>query len=42
VIRSNSIRGRYDEDIAALKDTSKMVTPPVAQVKVSPRPRANG
>ena len=34
IIRGNSIRGRYDEDIAALKDTSKMVTPPVAQVKV--------
>ena len=42
VIRSNSIAGRYDEDIAALKDTSKMVTEPVAQVKVSPRPQANG
>jgi glycosyltransferase involved in cell wall biosynthesis len=42
IIRGNSIRGRYDEDIAALKDTSKMVTPPVAQVKVSPRPQANG
>ena len=41
VIRGNSIAGRYDEDIAALKDTSKMVTPPVAQVKVSPRPQAN-
>jgi glycosyltransferase involved in cell wall biosynthesis len=42
IIRGNSIRGRYDEDIAALKDTSKMVTPPVKQVKVSPRPQANG
>jgi glycosyltransferase involved in cell wall biosynthesis len=42
IIRGNSIAGRYDEDIAALKDTSKMVTPPVAQVKVSPRPQANG
>src|SRR3984885_5036189 len=33
VIRTNSIAGRYDEDIARLKDTSAMVTPPV-QVKV--------
>ncbi len=28
-IRYNSLFGRYDEDIAALKDTSDMVTPPV-------------
>jgi len=28
-IRYNSIFGRYDEDIAAMKDTSKMVTPQV-------------
>jgi glycosyltransferase involved in cell wall biosynthesis len=28
-IRSNSLRGRYDEAIAAMKDTSTMVTPPV-------------
>lgn len=28
-IRTNSVRGRYDEAIAALKDTSKMVTAPV-------------
>jgi glycosyltransferase involved in cell wall biosynthesis len=43
-IRANSIAGRYDEAIAALKDTSTMVTPPVQQVKVSPspRPQANG
>jgi glycosyltransferase involved in cell wall biosynthesis len=41
-IRANSLAGRYDEDIAALKDTSQMVTPPVPQVKVSPRPQANG
>src|ERR1700678_979064 len=40
IIRGNSIRGRYDEDIAALKDTSKMVTPPVEQAKV--RPQAQG
>jgi glycosyltransferase involved in cell wall biosynthesis len=42
VIRGNSIAGRYDEDIAALKDTSEMVTPPVAQVKVSPSTQAHG
>jgi hypothetical protein len=41
-IRANSLAGRYDEDIAALKDTSTMVTPPVQQGKVSPRPQANG
>jgi glycosyltransferase involved in cell wall biosynthesis len=29
IIRYNSFAGRYDEDIAALKDTSTMVTPPV-------------
>jgi glycosyltransferase involved in cell wall biosynthesis len=28
-IRANSVRGRYDQAIAAMKDTSKMVTPPV-------------
>src|SRR5258708_30600552 len=32
VIRANSVRGRYDEAIAALKDTSTMVTPPVEKV----------
>jgi len=32
VIRANSVRGRYDEAIAAMKDTSTMVTPPVKQV----------
>jgi len=42
IIRGNSIAGRYDEDIAALKDTSKMVTPPVTQVKVAPSPQAHG
>ena len=31
-IRANSIAGRYDEAIAALKDTSTMVTPQVEQV----------
>ena len=37
VIRVNSLAGRYDEDIAALKDTSGMVTPPVNHVKASAR-----
>lgn len=36
-IRSNSVRGRYDEAIAALKDTSSMVTPPVGQVRARVR-----
>jgi len=31
-IRGNWMRGRYDEAIAAIKDTSKMVTPPVERV----------
>jgi glycosyltransferase involved in cell wall biosynthesis len=42
VIRANSVAGRYDEAIAALKDTSTMVTEPVSRVKVNPRPQANG
>ena len=42
IIRGNSIAGRYDEDIAALKDTSTMVTEPVSRVKVNPRPQAHG
>ena len=33
VIRSNSIRGRYDAAIAAIKDTSTMVTPQVEKVE---------
>ncbi len=41
-IRSNSLRGRYDQAIAALKDTSHMVTPPVernnSSHSASPRP----
>jgi glycosyltransferase involved in cell wall biosynthesis len=41
VIRVNSIAGRYDEDIAALKDTSSMVTPQVTHVKVRPSPQAH-
>jgi glycosyltransferase involved in cell wall biosynthesis len=32
VIRYNSLAGRYDEDIAAMKDTSSMVTAPVEHV----------
>lgn len=32
-IRSNSLRGRYDEAIAAMKDTSKMVTPQVERAE---------
>jgi len=35
-IRINSIVGRYDRDIAALKDTSTMVTAPVKPEKASP------
>jgi glycosyltransferase involved in cell wall biosynthesis len=42
IIRGNSIAGRYDEDIAALKDTTKMVTPPVSTVKASPSTQAQG
>ena len=41
-IRANSLAGRYDEDIAALKDTSKMVTEPTPRVKVSAGTRAHG
>ena len=41
-IRANSIAGRYDRDIAALKDTSTMVTPPVEQGKPSPSIRGRG
>jgi glycosyltransferase involved in cell wall biosynthesis len=38
-IRSNSARGRYDAAIAALKDTSTMVTPPVEKAgEVAHRP----
>ena len=31
-IRANSLRGRYDEAIAAMKDTSSMVTPQVDRI----------
>ncbi|HEY0263775.1 MAG TPA: dolichyl-phosphate beta-glucosyltransferase [Granulicella sp.] len=35
IIRVNSLMGRYTQDIAALKDTSAMVTPPVTPVAQS-------
>ena len=35
LIRSNSLAGRYDEAIAALKDTSTMVTEPAPRAKAS-------
>lgn len=35
LIRINSLAGRYDKDIAAMKDTSSMVTPPVKHVAKS-------
>ncbi|GAC1433281.1 MAG: glycosyltransferase family 2 protein [Acidobacteriaceae bacterium] len=41
VIRSNSLAGRYDEAIAALKDTSGMVTAPTARAKVTPSPQTH-
>jgi len=38
-IRSNFIRGRYDEEIARLKDTSHMMTPQVERrTPLQPRP----
>ena len=35
-IRGNSMAGRYDRDIAALKDTSAMVTAPAKQGRRAP------
>jgi glycosyltransferase involved in cell wall biosynthesis len=35
-IRRNSIRGRYDEAIAAMKDTSTMTTPPASRPEQIP------
>jgi glycosyltransferase involved in cell wall biosynthesis len=32
-IRTNSLRGRYDQAIAAMKDTSTMITPPVERAE---------
>ena len=42
VIRANSVAGRYDQDIAALKDTSEMVTAPSPRVNVGEQKRAHG
>jgi glycosyltransferase involved in cell wall biosynthesis len=38
-IRNNSIRGRYDEAIAQMKDTSKMITAPAARPEPIPHPQ---
>ena len=38
VIRSNSVRGRYDEAIAAMKDTSTMMTPRVVKAEAGREP----
>ena len=38
-IRKNSLRGRYDEAIAAMKDTSTMITPPAARPDPIPHPQ---
>lgn len=40
-IRSNSLRGRYDRAIAAMKDTSGFVTERVPPLYVAPVPRSN-
>ncbi len=40
VIRYNSLAGRYDEAIAAMKDTSQMVTAPINPAKPTPQPIA--
>jgi glycosyltransferase involved in cell wall biosynthesis len=37
-IRTNSLRGRYDQAIAAIKDTSTMVTPQVERPEGKPEP----
>jgi glycosyltransferase involved in cell wall biosynthesis len=37
-IRANSLRGRYDEAIASIKDTSTMVTPQVERLERTDRP----
>ena len=39
VIRYNSLAGRYDQAIAAMKDTSGMVTPPVTHVVKADAPQ---
>ena len=38
-IRKNSLRGRYDEAIAQMKDTSSMITAPAARRDPVPHPR---
>lgn len=38
IIRTNSLAGRYDEAIAALKDTSGMITEPTPRMKPHPAP----
>jgi glycosyltransferase involved in cell wall biosynthesis len=40
IIRSNSLAGRYDEDIAAMKDTSAMITEPAPRVSARPQPHS--
>lgn len=42
IIRTNSLAGRYDEAIAALKDTSGMVTEPTPRVKPHAAPQTHG
>lgn len=39
-IRNNFMRGRYDEAIAEMKDTSKMITAPAARREQIPHPQA--
>jgi glycosyltransferase involved in cell wall biosynthesis len=39
-IRRNSVRGRYDQAIAAIKDTSTMTTPPAARPEPVPQPQS--
>ncbi len=41
-IRANSLAGRYDRDIAALKDTSTMVTAPAQPAKTGPSAQTRG
>lgn len=42
IIRSNSMAGRYDEAIAALKDTSTMTTEPLPRVPVTSGTQTHG
>lgn len=41
IIRANSLAGRYDQDIAALKDTSTMVTAPSPRASMGDETRAH-